>query len=234
LKPSLIKKTTAAARRDLLLEEGETSLAGRWPKKIDRWRSILVEYGPAHVAAKARQLPRHREKFIRMILDHRVIRPPFDMSPVEAEALFEELSRINDDQEAAEGFEESDSVASRLTKAGLVNKSIHRLDQATSGVLAFARDKATAAHLSEQWRSRVVEKRYEALVAGVVGPEKEGSIDLSLIRRHGPDHHSSSNDDDSFTGRRVYVSDEEDAKACHTTYKVLHRDQTFSHLELTP
>jgi len=43
--------------------------------------------------------------------------------------------------------------------------SVHRLDKVTSGVTLFAKNKATASHLGEQFRSRRVHKYYVALSA---------------------------------------------------------------------
>ena len=52
---------------------------------------------------------------------------------------------------------------------------VHRLDQATSGLMVFARGKANERHLSKQFQARTVRKRYEALVAGHVR-EAQGVI----------------------------------------------------------
>jgi len=43
--------------------------------------------------------------------------------------------------------------------------SVHRLDKVTSGITLFAKNKATASHLGEQFRSRRVHKYYVALSA---------------------------------------------------------------------
>ena len=45
---------------------------------------------------------------------------------------------------------------------------VHRLDWGVSGVMVFARTSKAASRLSEQFRERTVEKRYEAIVSGVV------------------------------------------------------------------
>ncbi|WP_338441719.1 RluA family pseudouridine synthase [Synechococcus elongatus IITB4] len=56
---------------------------------------------------------------------------------------------------------------------------VHRLDQATSGVLLVARNRPTQAALFEQFRRRQVHKVYEALLEG--RPDRnEGMIDLPL------------------------------------------------------
>lgn len=45
---------------------------------------------------------------------------------------------------------------------------VHRLDRPASGVMVFARTSKAAARLSEQFRQRTVEKRYFAIVEGVL------------------------------------------------------------------
>ena len=74
-----------------------------------------------------------------------------------------------------------DSVLSRL-RAQFPDQSffpVHRLDQATSGVLLFARDRPTYRLLSQQFQDRLVKKVYEAVLAGVLEQE-HGTIDLPL------------------------------------------------------
>ncbi len=55
---------------------------------------------------------------------------------------------------------------------------IHRLDRATSGLLLFALDADSAAHLGEQMMARSVTKRYLAVVRGYL--DDEGLIDHPL------------------------------------------------------
>jgi tRNA pseudouridine32 synthase / 23S rRNA pseudouridine746 synthase len=57
--------------------------------------------------------------------------------------------------------------------------TIHRLDQDTSGILMFARDRATHRQLQQQWQCQQVHKVYEAVLAGLV-PQADGVIDLPL------------------------------------------------------
>jgi tRNA pseudouridine32 synthase / 23S rRNA pseudouridine746 synthase len=56
---------------------------------------------------------------------------------------------------------------------------VHRLDQATSGVMLFARGAAVQRALSAAFEQRRVAKRYEAVVLGVVADDA-GAIDLPL------------------------------------------------------
>jgi tRNA pseudouridine65 synthase len=57
---------------------------------------------------------------------------------------------------------------------------LHRLDKATSGVLAFARSAEVASEMGEAFMSGAVRKRYLALVRG--WPPADGEIDYPLAR----------------------------------------------------
>lgn len=56
---------------------------------------------------------------------------------------------------------------------------VHRLDMATSGILVFAKTKEAHKHLQKQFLKRTVEKRYTALLDGIL-TVKEGEINLPL------------------------------------------------------
>lgn len=60
--------------------------------------------------------------------------------------------------------------------------TIHRLDRATSGVILFARNKAVAQHLQQQFIDRTVKKTYLCVVRGWT--EEEGVIDYALKPIH--------------------------------------------------
>ena len=76
---------------------------------------------------------------------------------------------------------ETRSAAELLrTQLGVPVWLLHRLDKATSGVLAFALDARTASALGEAFMSDQVRKRYLALVRG--WPPAEGEIDYALAR----------------------------------------------------
>ncbi len=62
-------------------------------------------------------------------------------------------------------------------RAGIV----HRLDKDTSGVMVAARSREALAALSAQFKSRVVQKRYLALVAGVI-KKGSGTIETGIGR----------------------------------------------------
>ncbi|MBR1803631.1 MAG: RNA pseudouridine synthase [Muribaculaceae bacterium] len=57
---------------------------------------------------------------------------------------------------------------------------VHRLDQETSGLLVFAKDKTTHKELQRQFAEREVRKQYVALLDGVVKTDG-GNIDLPLL-----------------------------------------------------
>ena len=60
---------------------------------------------------------------------------------------------------------------------------VHRLDRATSGVLLFALDRATAARLGEAFVTHAVRKTYLAVVRG--HPPESGEVDHPLSPRPG-------------------------------------------------
>jgi tRNA pseudouridine65 synthase len=76
---------------------------------------------------------------------------------------------------------ETRSAAEMLrTQLGAPVWLLHRLDKATSGVLAFARNAAVASLLGEAFEAGRVRKRYLALVRG--WPPAQGEIDYALAR----------------------------------------------------
>jgi 23S rRNA pseudouridine1911/1915/1917 synthase len=61
---------------------------------------------------------------------------------------------------------------------------VHRLDKDTSGLLVVAKHETARLSLLRQWQGRSVEKRYLALVHGVVEPD-DGTIDAPINRDPG-------------------------------------------------
>lgn len=59
---------------------------------------------------------------------------------------------------------------------------VHRLDRPVSGIVVFARTSKAASRLSDQFRRKVVTKKYWALVEGI--PPKQGKL-VNWIRRNG-------------------------------------------------
>ncbi len=97
---------------------------------------------------------------------------------------------------------------------------VHRLDKETSGVMVVAKNNAAHLELAKQFKKHSIERRYIALVEGEVAFD-EGVVDVP-IKRHG------------FDRRKMAVSFADEAKAAHTSYKVLKRYKDFSAVELFP
>jgi len=75
--------------------------------------------------------------------------------------------------------DKQDCLASRVRERFSDALVVHRLDQATSGLVVFARGAASQRTLSKAFAARHVHKRYEAVVAGLLADD-EGQIDLPL------------------------------------------------------
>lgn len=73
-----------------------------------------------------------------------------------------------------------DCLISRLQADYPDALTVHRLDQVASGLVVFARGAAMQRALSMTFERRAVEKRYEALVEGLIETDS-GEIDLPLI-----------------------------------------------------
>ncbi|EAT11808.1 RluA family pseudouridine synthase [Bermanella marisrubri] len=72
-----------------------------------------------------------------------------------------------------------DSVPHRLLKDYAYVGLVHRLDQATSGVMMMALNKKAHGHLAKQFQDRKTFKVYQARVFGSL-PGERGQIDLPL------------------------------------------------------
>jgi tRNA pseudouridine32 synthase/23S rRNA pseudouridine746 synthase len=96
---------------------------------------------------------------------------------------------------------------------------VHRLDMATSGLMAFGRGAAVQRTLSMAFERREVDKRYVAVVAGTLAQDT-GSIDLPL----GAD----------WPARPRQKVDLERGKPSLTRWRVLARDGRTTRLELQP
>lgn len=84
---------------------------------------------------------------------------------------------------------------------------IHRLDRETSGALAFARTPAALASFQDLFRAHEVERRYLAVVEGVLR-QSQGTIDLPLVA-------------DPGQIRRRLARPEEEGRRAITHYQVL-------------
>ncbi len=96
---------------------------------------------------------------------------------------------------------------------------VHRLDKDTSGLMIVAKDEASHAFLAKQFSKRTTDKRYTAIVEGVV--ELDNGIISEPIGRHPRDRKKMS----------VRLSE---SRAAITRYKVLERFKDSSLLEVSP
>lgn len=117
------------------------------------------------------------------------------------------------------GPEKQDVLATRAADRFPGARIVHRLDRDTSGVIIMARDAEAHRQLSIQFQERQVEKRYIAVVAGVVEHD-EGEIDLPIRK-------------DLDDAPRQIV-DHERGRWAITNWRVLGRDTDRSRLVLTP
>lgn len=96
---------------------------------------------------------------------------------------------------------------------------VHRLDMDTSGLLVFGLDADAQRELSMQFENREVEKRYVALVEGVMGAER-GEIDVAMRADIG--------------NRPRQVVDVERGRPSVTRWKLLSVEVDRSRVELEP
>jgi tRNA pseudouridine32 synthase / 23S rRNA pseudouridine746 synthase len=73
----------------------------------------------------------------------------------------------------------TDNLTTRVMRAWPDALVVHRLDQATSGLMLFARGLAMQRALSLLFEKRRVHKRYEAIVDGVPA-QADGTVDMPL------------------------------------------------------
>ena len=95
---------------------------------------------------------------------------------------------------------------------------IHRLDQATSGILLLAKDKETHKAMQEQFIKRAVKKCYTAILEGVISSDS-GTIDLPIRL-------------DYDNRPRQMVAP--DGKRAITEYRVLSRESMRTRIEFYP
>lgn len=110
-------------------------------------------------------------------------------------------------------------IVQHMQHKGKTAFEVHRLDQATSGLVVFAKTKEVQSNLRKQFEERTVSKTYLALLDGV--PTKnEGTIDLPLR----PD----------IDDRPRQVVDMENGKQAITKYQVLEQRGRRTLVEFTP
>jgi len=71
------------------------------------------------------------------------------------------------------GPDKQDCLSTRLAQSGLPSWVVHRLDQATSGLMLFARSAEMQRQLSHAFAQRQVHKQYLSCVAGHITPTDE-------------------------------------------------------------
>lgn len=117
------------------------------------------------------------------------------------------------------GKTEPDCVEARLRESHPEALTVHRLDMATSGVMVFARNKAAQRHLGLQFERRHLDKRYEAIVDGIV-QDDSGHIDLPLRA--------------DWPNRPLQMVCHEQGRPSQTAWRVIARMKDRTRLELTP
>ena len=78
------------------------------------------------------------------------------------------------------GDDKQDCLSLRVQARWPDARVVHRLDQATSGLMLFARGAEVQRHLSRAFASRQIDKHYVAVVAGRM-PAAAGRIELPLM-----------------------------------------------------
>ncbi|HEY7885884.1 MAG TPA: RluA family pseudouridine synthase [Cellvibrionaceae bacterium] len=119
------------------------------------------------------------------------------------------------------GPDKQDCLINRLLIEYPNSRVVHRLDQATSGLVIIPQSHAALRHIGEQFEQRVVSKTYIAVVAGLL-PNDTGSVAWPLIC--------------DWPRRPRQKIDFTDGKAALTHYRVLNRDleKKCTRVELTP
>lgn len=113
----------------------------------------------------------------------------------------------------------ADCLLARVQQEFSGARIVHRLDRDTSGLIVMALDADTHRALSAQFRDRRVEKRYMAVVQGVVAADS-GQMDAPLIK-----------DFDNPPRHKVdYVI----GRPAQTAWRVVERHVDRTRLELVP
>ena len=112
-----------------------------------------------------------------------------------------------------------DSILSRVKEDCENAYAVHRLDMDTSGLLIVALRRKSERSLQEQFRERSVQKKYVAVVDGIV-TQKEGVITAPLSRSIG-------------SPPRSYIDELKGKSAC-THYQLLEYEGGSSRLLLLP
>ncbi len=117
------------------------------------------------------------------------------------------------------GPEKQDCLINRLLPHYPNARIVHRLDQATSGLVLIPLGYEPQKHLARQFEQREVHKRYVAVVGGVLAADA-GEVDLPLIC--------------DWPNRPRQMVDYNTGKAALTRYRVLSRGADCTRVELEP
>lgn len=120
------------------------------------------------------------------------------------------------------GLVNQDCVVGRIRTmfpACIEQPSVHRLDMFTSGLMVLALTREAHSHLSRQFQERVVQKRYIALLDGIIDGES-GEVTLSF--RLDPEN------------RPYQIYDPERGKSGTTFWKKLCLQSGKTRIEFTP
>lgn len=119
------------------------------------------------------------------------------------------------------GEDKQDCLSARAQALWPDARVVHRLDMATSGLFLMARGLPMQRALSRAFAEREVDKRYEAVVAGSLGPAgTEGVIDLPLAA--------------DWPNRPMQKVDAEHGRPSTTRWRVLARAGDTSRVALEP
>jgi len=102
-----------------------------------------------------------------------------------------------------------DCLISRVQKDYPTARIVHRLDMDTSGIMVIALNADSHRHLNRQFEQRKTEKRYEAIVHGIVESD-EGEIDLPICC--------------DWPNRPLQKIDYDNGKSAKTLYEIISRD----------
>ncbi len=119
------------------------------------------------------------------------------------------------------GEDKQDCLWRRVQQTFPTARIVHRLDQATSGILVLALNAESHRHLSMQFQQRTTDKRYKAIVSGLL-EQDEGRVELPLRC--------------DWERRPLQMVDHEQGKPATTDWYCTLRDEenNCSHMTLIP
>ncbi len=119
------------------------------------------------------------------------------------------------------GEDKQDCLWRRVQQTYPTARIVHRLDQATSGILVLALNANSHRHLSMQFQQRTTDKRYKAIVSGLLNQD-EGRVELPLRC--------------DWERRPLQMVDHEQGKPATTVWRCTLRDEVenCSHVTLLP